>query len=149
MSLTTHSSAGDTVIRYFALKYYPSPESFARSCDLFFNQEGTTFVAARRVVGGSAPDRSDEEEHSAASLRKEEDQFLNSDLVRPWVEKGSVTMFDLPKEARGVSSTLVRGILLEEGTSDEEKLRKLRRGDTVSEDLARYLIEEEVYKQAS
>jgi hypothetical protein len=65
------------------------------------------------------------------------------------VEKGSVTMFDLPKEARGVSSTLVRGILLEEGTSDDEKLQKLREGDTVSEGLARYLLEEQVYKKAS
>lgn len=101
------------------------------------------------MVGGSAPDRSDKEEQSAATLRKEEDQFLGSDLVRPWVEKGSVTMFDLPKEARGVSSTLVRGILLEEGTSDDEKLQKLREGDTVSEGLARYLLEEQVYKKAS
>ncbi|PWN19131.1 hypothetical protein BCV69DRAFT_284289 [Microstroma glucosiphilum] len=139
----------DTIIRYFALKYYPSPESFARSCDLFFNQEGTTFVAARRVVGGSAPDRSDDAEQSAASLRKEEDKFLGSDLVRPWVEKGSVTMFDLPKEARGVSSTLVRSILLEDGVSGKEKLRKLRQGDTVSEDLAKYLVEEDVYKKTA
>lgn len=132
----------DTIIRFFALKYYPSPEDFSKACDIFFDEEQTTFVCARRDTGATDGSTGGEDQSS----RKEEDDFLSSDLVRPWLEKGSVGIFDLPQEARAVSSTKVRRILMDKDFSTDEKRQKLVEEKLVSSTMARFLVEEEVYR---
>ncbi|CAO1622487.1 unnamed protein product [Parajaminaea phylloscopi] len=130
----------DTLIRFFALKYYPSPEEFAAASRRFFVDEGTTFVCARRVPEGTGPEADEK-----AKIDEEEEAFLQSDLVRPWVDQGSVAMFDLPQEVRHVSSTKIRRLLREEGAAEADKKAAVQSRGLLSQSMAEFVVDENVY----
>lgn len=150
----------DTLVRFFDVKYYPSREVFEQICRQYFEVERTTFVCARRVLedgsGGSASDPAQEghtKEERQRQMRAEEDAFLASELVKPYVSDrssgdadggGSVAIFDLPVEAQRASSTLVRKILLDKEASTKEKLERLQ-PLLSSRTMAEFLCEESIY----
>lgn len=141
----------DTLVRFFAVKYYASREALEAICEQYFNKERTTFVCARRVLedgsGGSEVQSPQSLDDRRAEVRREEDAFLSSELVRPWVNGSapSVAVFDLPAEAQRASSTLIRKTLMDATKSREEKL------DTLtpllsSRAMGEWLIDEQVYQ---
>lgn len=127
----------DTITRFFDLKYYPSPSAFSEACDRFFTQEGTTFVCARRGDPVSPED--------AVKREKEEREFTESDLVRPWVESGGVSVFDLPVGVRHVDSTGARGVLREHGGGKEGVIEELVKRGLLSRRMAEFVVQEQVY----
>lgn len=134
----------DTLIRFFALKYYPSREEFAKACHQFFVEEGTTFVCARRAM--RADDSSQDDDGTAEQKqRQEEYEFLYSDLVRPWVEQGSVAMFDLSEEVRHVSSTQTRQLVRQAGLAAEQKKMALQRQGLLTAAMAEFVVDEGIY----
>jgi nicotinamide-nucleotide adenylyltransferase len=133
-----HWQAGmDTLERVFALRYYPSPDSFRASANHFFEEEGTTLVVASRA-SDSLPGKSMENDS--------EEALLQSELVKPWVESGSVAVWQLPKEVQGCSSTTVRNLFQqnEPQLADEESKRKWLLERTPP-GIADYLMTEKVY----
>lgn len=128
----------DTLIRFFALKYYPSPSAFDEACHRFFKEEGTTFVCARR---GNP---------SKEELQEEKD-FLESDLVTPWVERKGVAMFELPEEVRHVNSTDARAILTGKGEAEGQQAGEgvkealVERDGLLSRRMADFVVEEGIY----
>lgn len=132
----------DTLIRFFALKYYPSLHAFEEACQRFFVEEGTTFVCARRDVAAQARARG--EEATEGGDQDEENRFLQSDLVKPWVEHKSVAMFDLPVEARHVNSTDIRNICRDD--KEGEKAKKLVEKKLCTEALASFVVDEGIYQ---
>ena len=58
----------------------------------FFDGEGSTFSCARR---GDVP-------------AAEEDNYLATDELRPWVDKGVINVWSLEESVAGASSTEVR-----------------------------------------
>lgn len=102
----------DTITRFFAPRFYPSRESMLQSIQHFFLRpsqggEGSEIVCARR----------------ASTLSPQEEQeFLETEEVKQWVDIGAVKMIDIGKEEAGMSSTRVREEVrnsLEYGDSDE------------------------------
>lgn len=85
------TSGWDTLIRFFAPRYYqpPSPPMSAALAS-FVEADRSSIACARR--GDLSP--------------AEEQAFLESEDVKPWADK--VELFDLGNEAKGVSSTEVR-----------------------------------------
>ncbi|CAO1633288.1 unnamed protein product [Sympodiomycopsis kandeliae] len=141
----------DTIVRFFAVKYYPSLEKLQQICHQYFNKERTTFVCARRVLedgsGGSNNQQSSTDvEQRRNEMKKEEIEFISSDLVRPYAQSRSpgIAIFDLPKEAQRASSTLIRKILSDDSSSTEDKVRKLEPLIS-SQTMARFLCEEKMY----
>lgn len=137
----------DTLYRVFQLKYYPSLEEFQQQCSQFFEREGTTFVCARRDPS-SYPQLTSQEskdgQDAAELARKEEDKLLQSENVVPWVERGSVGMFDLDPDQAKLSSTKIRSLLKDLGVDTEEKRQRL--GSLVPPSLVEYLLESGVYQ---
>lgn len=127
----------DTLIRFFALKYYPSEEDFAKACQRFFVEEGTTFMCARRNMDVDAADE--------RKQRQEEDDFLQSDLVRPWVERRGVTIFDLPADVRHVSSTRTRELIRRQDLSGEAKRAAAQEEGLLTPGLASFVTDESIY----
>ncbi len=129
-----HWQAGmDTLERFFALRYYDSREAFLESSRHFFEVERTTFVAATRAQA-SLPGK--------AMESSSDDALLNSELVRPWVERKSIAVFQLPPEVEHCSSTDVRRICKEH--REEDKRERLR--GKVVDGIADYLVEEAMYE---
>ncbi|QRW17711.1 Type 1 phosphatases regulator YPI1 [Rhizoctonia solani] len=73
----------DTIVRFFAPRYYPSPSQMLSKLRTFFNEEGSSIVCARR---GSHPDT-------------EEEEFLRPRKIK---------ITDLDQSVRDISSTDVR-----------------------------------------
>ncbi|KAF8689011.1 NAD biosynthesis via nicotinamide riboside salvage pathway, partial [Rhizoctonia solani] len=82
----------DTIVRFFAPRYYPSPSQMLSKLRTFFNEEGSSIVCARR---GSHPDT-------------EEEDFLRSEYVQEFYDAGKIKITDLDQSVRDISSTDVR-----------------------------------------
>ncbi|KAF8717922.1 NAD biosynthesis via nicotinamide riboside salvage pathway, partial [Rhizoctonia solani] len=82
----------DTIVRFFAPRYYPSPSQMLSKLRTFFNEEGSSIVCARR---GSHPD-------------SEEEEFLRSEYVQEFYDAGKIKITDLDQSVRDISSTDVR-----------------------------------------
>ncbi|ORY61179.1 hypothetical protein BCR35DRAFT_283473 [Leucosporidium creatinivorum] len=95
----------DTLIRFFAPRYYqpPSPP-ISVALSSFFDTDSSSISCARR---------------GDLSLA-EEQAFLESEEVKPWVQK--VELFDLGDEAKGVSSTEVRKAVKKGSWEEVERL---------------------------
>lgn len=136
-SIRLHWLVGfDTLQRFFQVKYYPSPDFFAEACQTFFRKERTTFVCARRGLE-SQPNKVTDA--SSRSQSEEEAELLQSELVKPWVDEGSVMMLDLDEDVQGVSSTAIRRQVSEPGRSQEQMTKALSRMTTPR--VAEYLVD--------
>ncbi|CAE6442599.1 unnamed protein product [Rhizoctonia solani] len=82
----------DTIVRFFAPRYYPSPSQMLSKLRTFFNEEGSSIVCARR---GSHPDT-------------EEEEFLRSEYVQEFYDAGKIKITDLDQSVKDISSTDVR-----------------------------------------
>ncbi|PWN54097.1 hypothetical protein IE53DRAFT_301759, partial [Violaceomyces palustris] len=157
-SLRLHWLVGfDTLYRVFQLKYYrDDPELLKRSCQRFFQEEGSTFVCARRSKS-SFPSTNDLPSSPSASRdgqqgqtweddeRRDEVQLLEgNELVRPWFEEGFIDMLDLDEVEKSLSSTSVRAIFNEIDQSCQERRDRLRA--KVPESLVDYLDREAFYE---
>jgi nicotinamide-nucleotide adenylyltransferase len=131
----------DTLQRFFQVKYYPSPDYFHRGCTKFFVEERTTFVCARRGLI-SLPNKAQDNHRDDEG---EERALLESDLVKGWLDRGSIVMIDLDKSVQGVSSTLVRRTILQE-SQDKARLEEQLQGMTTKR-VAKYLVQEPVYQE--
>lgn len=129
----------DTLERFFQVKYYPSPEFFQQACHKFFEQEGTTFVCARRG-SASLPNKPINNENSS---QQEEEALLQSDIVRPWVERGSVTMIELEPNVQGISSTAIRNLVIQYHSSADQLREKLH--PLTTKGVTEYLVNHQVY----
>ncbi|GAA6064765.1 hypothetical protein JCM10212_004413 [Sporobolomyces blumeae] len=97
----------DTIVRIFAPRYYPPPgPDLAAQMETFLSKNRSTLYCARRGSGGP---------------EEEERAFLESDEVRPWVERGKVHVVDLPAQVREVSSTTVRAAVKDGRWDDVER----------------------------
>ncbi|KAJ1034567.1 hypothetical protein NDA18_001423 [Ustilago nuda] len=144
----------DTLYRVFQLKYYPSLEEFQQQCSQFFEREGTTFVCARRHPSSYpqlASQQKAEEEKSVGEVareqeeaREQEDRLLQLENVAPWVQKGSVGMFDLDPDQAKLSSTKIRTLLKDRGMHVDKKRKQLE--SLVPPSLVKYLLESRVYQ---
>lgn len=138
----------DTLYRVFQLKYYPSLEEFQQQCSQFFEREGTTFVCARRHPSSYlqlASQQKGEEGKSVEEVaREQEDRLLQSENVAPWVQKGSVGMFDLDPDQAKLSSTKIRTLLKDRGIHVDKKRKQLE--SLVPPSLVKYLLESRVYQ---
>lgn len=106
-TLTLEGHAGwDTLIRIFAPKYYqpPGPDLSSSMTSLLETSDSSLVCARRGDVS-----------------KEDEADFLASDEVKKWVDKGKVALFDLPEEARQVSSTRVRQAVKEERWDDVKR----------------------------
>ncbi|KAG8714218.1 hypothetical protein FRC11_009375 [Ceratobasidium sp. 423] len=92
----------DTIIRFFAPRYYPSPSTMLSKLRTFFNDQRSSLVCARR---GSHPD-------------SEEEEFLHSEHVREFYDAGRIKIVDLDKDVRDISSTDVRNGTIEAAEKD-------------------------------
>lgn len=133
----------DTLYRVFQLKYYPSAEVFKEQCEQFFEQEGTTFVCARRDPSSYPHLQSSGDAKEQA--RGEEDTLLESENVAPWVKRGCIGMLDINPEEAKMSSTKIRELLKDRDIAEEEKRERLK--GLVPPSLVEYLVEEGVYKE--
>jgi nicotinamide-nucleotide adenylyltransferase len=88
----------DTIIRVFAPRYYPSPETMLERLGKFFEAEGSSIVCARR---GEWEDP------------LEEAEFLASPYVAPFFKQGKIALVDLPRAVRNISSSGVRAGTIE------------------------------------
>ncbi|KAK4052106.1 hypothetical protein OIV83_002400 [Microbotryomycetes sp. JL201] len=88
----SEATGWDTIIRFFAPRYYTDPERpINRVMDDFFNRDGSFLACARRG------DVSEQQEL----------EFLASDHVRPWRDR--IVLFELAaQDAKDVSSTRIR-----------------------------------------
>jgi nicotinamide-nucleotide adenylyltransferase len=129
----------DTLQRFFQIKYYPSQEYFDKACTTFFEEERTTFVCARRGKA-SLPNKQGE----SKSEEEEENELLQSEQVKPWLDRGIVVMMDLHEQVQSVSSTAIREILYSDEKRDELR-SKLEEMTTPR--VAGYLVQESVYKK--
>ncbi|CAE6515005.1 unnamed protein product [Rhizoctonia solani] len=92
----------DTITRFFAPRYYPSPQDMLVKLRTFFNDHRSSLICARR---GSHPD-------------PEEQAFLHSEYVREFYDAGKITIVDLDKQVRDISSTDVRNGTIETAERD-------------------------------
>ncbi|CAE6519450.1 unnamed protein product [Rhizoctonia solani] len=92
----------DTITRFFAPRYYPSPSAMVSKLRTFFNDERSSLVCARR---GSHPD-------------SEEEGFLHSEYVREFYDGGRIKIVDLDSQVRDISSTDVRNGTIETAEKD-------------------------------
>ncbi|KAH7342002.1 hypothetical protein B0J17DRAFT_648975 [Rhizoctonia solani] len=92
----------DTITRFFAPRYYPSPQAMLTRLHTFFDDQRSSLVCARR---GSHPD-------------SEEQEFLHSEYVRGFYDEGKIRIVDLDKEVRDISSTDVRNGTIETAEKD-------------------------------
>lgn len=94
------------MIRIFAPKYYqpPGPDLSSSMTSLLETSDSSLVCARRGDVS-----------------KEDEADFLASDEVKKWVDKGKVALFDLPEEARQVSSTRVRQAVKEERWDDVKR----------------------------
>lgn len=93
----------DTVIRIFAPRYYQPPNADLASSmhDLFGTDDSSVTCARRGDIS-----------------RAEESEFLTGPEVQKWAKQGKVELFDLPDEARAISSTAIRAAV-QEGRWDD------------------------------
>lgn len=84
----------DTLIRIFAPRYYQPPNPDLRtSMTALLSRDDSRIACARR--GDVSPE--------------EEREFLASDPVREWAERGKIDLFDIPDPVvQGISSTAIR-----------------------------------------
>lgn len=132
----------DTLQRFFQIKYYPSPEYFVKACQAFFEQERTTFVCARRMIRNTNAEKEAEQQ----SWQKAEIELLESNEVRPWKERGSVVMIDLPSSVQDVSSTAIRKTVQEQGSQTDKELEG-RLSEMTSSMIASHLVQERLYRE--
>ncbi|CAE6457018.1 unnamed protein product [Rhizoctonia solani] len=92
----------DTITRFFAPRYYPSPQAMLTRLHAFFDDQRSSLVCARR---GSHPD-------------SEEQAFLHSEYVRVFYDAGKIRIVDLDKDVRDISSTDVRNGTIETAEKD-------------------------------
>lgn len=95
------NSGWDTVVRFFAPKYYGQQpgETYSSAMQAFFETDHSTIVGARR----GASDQNDDNKKEG----DEEERFLASPEVAPY--RNYVEMIDLDQgRVMGVSSTSVR-----------------------------------------
>ncbi|PWN36370.1 Nucleotidylyl transferase [Meira miltonrushii] len=130
----------DTLERFFQVKYYPSPDYFAKACQTFFEDERTTFVCARRQMNKNTDAGRD------TSSQKAEQVLLQSKEVSPWKERGSVVMIDLPTSVQDVSSTAIRRTIQKKDSKSDEDLQGKLSQMTASS-IASYLVREKLYKE--
>ena len=131
----------DTLERFFQVKYYPSPDYFAKACQTYFQNERTTFVCARRQM---MENKNTNAKHDTTS-QKAEEELLNSKEVSPWKERGSVVMIDLPTSVQDVSSTAIRKTIQEQGSMTDDDLEgELSQMTTPA--IASYLVRKKLYK---
>lgn len=124
----------DTLERFFQVKYYPSPDYFAKACQTFFEDERTTFVCARRQMN-----------KNTNAAEQAEEELLNSKEVSPWKERGSVVMIDLPTSVQDVSSTAIRKAIQEQGSKTDKEVEE-NLGQMTTPSVASYLVREKLYK---
>ncbi|GAA5998097.1 nicotinamide-nucleotide adenylyltransferase [Rhodotorula paludigena] len=93
----------DTVIRIFAPRYYqpPNPDLASSMHDLFGTDDSSVTCARRGDIS-----------------RSEESEFLAGPEVQKWARQGKVELFDLPDEARAISSTAIRAAVQEDRWDD-------------------------------
>ena len=123
----------DTLERFFALRYYPSRESFESSAHQFFKEERTTFVAAARHQESLPGKTMESDSH---------EELLESELVKPWVDEGSVAVWELPDGVAQCSSTTVRQLC--QNHSGEELRQQLQA--KVPPSIASNLVQENIYQ---
>ncbi|KAL5635129.1 hypothetical protein ACGC1H_002979 [Rhizoctonia solani] len=92
----------DTITRFFAPRYYPSPQDMLVKLRTFFNDHRSSLICARR---GSHPD-------------PEEQSFLHSEYVQEFYDAGKIKIVDLDKQVRDISSTDVRNGTIETAEQD-------------------------------
>ncbi|SPC60658.1 uncharacterized protein UHOD_02035 [Ustilago sp. UG-2017b] len=138
----------DTLYRVFQLKYYPSLAEFRQQCSQFFEREGTTFVCARRDPSSypqlASRQKGEEGKSVEEVAREQEDRLLQSENVAPWVQKGSVGMFDLDPDQAKLSSTKIRTLLKDRCMHVDKKRKQLE--SLVPPSLVKYLLESRVYQ---
>ncbi|QRV89529.1 protein phosphatase inhibitor domain-containing protein [Ceratobasidium sp. AG-Ba] len=105
----------DTIVRVFAPRYYPSPESMLDSFKHFFGVEKSTIICARRP-SGPAPSASSPTSSTipADTLTDEESEFLSSPYVAPFYNERKIKLVDLDPRVHGISSSGVRGGTIED-----------------------------------
>ncbi|KAF8322561.1 hypothetical protein DL93DRAFT_2071395 [Clavulina sp. PMI_390] len=136
----------DTIIRVFNVKYYGTREAMNASLGLFFKDDRSSMVCARRSTAQLQSPRSESENASARKEEEEEEEaaFLGSDDVKEYVESGVVKMVDLDGEVASLSSTLVRASMARnEGDNDEG--RHQDGDDMLVPTIAEYIRREGLY----
>ncbi|KAK6908916.1 hypothetical protein L486_01435 [Kwoniella mangroviensis CBS 10435] len=113
----------DTLIRFFDPRFYP-PNEMSRKIQEYFRDSNAYLISARRGIN---------EEDRAI-----ENEILNRDGVREWVDKGKLRLLGTGQEGwEEVSSTIVRQAV---GGGDWEKVEKL-----VGKEVMDYIRKEELY----
>ncbi|KAG8985705.1 hypothetical protein FRB90_004497 [Tulasnella sp. 427] len=121
----------DTITRFFAPRFYPSLDSMLRSIRHFFLEpaqggEGSEIVCARR---------------SSTLSEEEEQEFLQTEEVKEWVDVGAVKLIDIGEEEAKMSSTKVR-----EGIKNYETLQWISRWeDMCCPSVANYIKDQHLY----
>ncbi|WWC95371.1 hypothetical protein V866_002233 [Kwoniella sp. B9012] len=113
----------DTLIRFFDPRFYP-PNEMNRKIQEYFRDSNAYLISARRGIN---------EEDRAI-----ENEILNRDGVREWVDKGKLRLLGTGQEGwEEVSSTIVRKAV---GGGDWEKVEKL-----VGKEVMDYIRREGLY----
>ena len=101
----------DTITRFFDPKFYPSPEAMSESLETFFYVERSSIICSRRPKASFR--KPQDIDAMCSDERAEEDAFLKSNMVKPYVDSGVIKVLDIGNEENLISSTRIRESLKE------------------------------------
>lgn len=127
----------DTLERLFAMRYYDSEEAFAQLAHQFFEEEGTSLVVAQR----------DERSLPTKPMEIQGQNLLDDRLIKPWVQKGKVAVWDAGDVLAQCSSTAVRSLYRERSDGQQQQARN-KLNSCVVPSVVEYLETEQVYGPA-
>ncbi|KAF8339707.1 uncharacterized protein EI90DRAFT_3037526 [Cantharellus anzutake] len=124
----------DTITRFFDPKFYPSPEGMSKSLEKFFFVEKSSILCARRP---KASFRRPGDVGTEPADEQEESIFLQSGIVKPYVDAGLIKMINIGASEGLISSTRLRESL--KGTVNTEWV------SLTTPAIVSYIQEQQVY----